>query len=286
MRYAKLIINNVDILHEENGGLYFTTDYNSGKDNEIGTLKVEIYNLTQEVPVGSSVSLDFGRNNDYGRFGTFKVLRTHKFMSGYNKVTELICSEMDNKARSTVSVGLEGQIKASRAINEICLQSGLSLVQLDLKKDKIYSNGFSCFGSAKNELKEIAVNTQTKLQIKGSDVYFYTEQQQGTMLSLGFKSGLLKNPKFSEKLQLNKDVNQKAEDGDLQAPWSTGSENIAAKSTNEWDWEIKFLADHSVKKGNMIEVHGSETFNGIGKIVQLKMSMQNSWVMSAYIKGV
>lgn len=286
MRYAKLRINDVDILHEEHGGLYFTADYNSGKDNEIGTIKIEIYNLTQEVSVGSNISLDFGRSGDNGRFGTYKVLRSHKSLEGFNKVTELICSEMDNKARATVSISLEGQIKTSKAISEICSQAGLSLIQLDLEKDKIFSNGFSCFGPAKDELKELAINTGTKLQIKGSEIYFYTNKQQGTMLSLGFKSGLLENPRFSEKLQLNKEVDRKAEDGDLQAPWQTGNENITAKSTNEWDWEVKFLADHSVKKGNMIEVHGSDTFNGVGKIVQLKMSMKDSWVMTALIKGV
>lgn len=286
MRNAKITINDVEILHEENGGLYFVCDYNSGKDNEIGVLKVEIYNLSQDVGVGSTLALDFGRNEDNGRFGTYKVIKTHKTLNGYDKVTELICSEMDNKARVTVSISLEGQIKTSKAIQEICSKSGLSLIQLDLKKDKIFSNGYSCFGKVKDELKELAVNSQTKMQIKGSDVYYYTNKQQGSMLSLGFKTGLLENPKFSEKLQLDKEVNQKSEGGDLQAPWATKNKNITAKSTNEWDWEIKFLADHSVKKGDMIQIEDSDTFKGLGKIVQLKMSMKDKWVMDALIKGV
>lgn len=284
MRYATLTINGVEIPHEEQGGLYFESDYNSGKGNEIGSMKFRIYNLSQEVKVGSVISYDFGRENFGGRFGTFTVKRRNTFLQGADSVQELYCSERAVESSNIVSVSLKGGIKSSQAIREICRQAGLQPVQIELKEDKEYPTSYSCFGKAIDELKKIADNCSSKIKIENKEVYFYVEQpSQKSLVVLSFDSGLITNPTASEKLVLDSDSESMAQNGEVQAGYNT-NDALKSQATNEFDYSVDCLSIHTLKKGVMVSIKDSKTFNGLARIHSLTMSNADKWVMKLNLK--
>lgn len=284
MRYASLNINGVEIPHEEQGGLYFEADYNSGKGNEIGSMKFRIYNLSQDVKVGSVISYDFGRDNTVGRFGTFTVKRRNVYLQGADTVQELFCSERAVESSNVVSVSLKGQIKSSQAIREICRQAGLQPIQIELKEDKEYPTSFSCFGKAVDELKKIADNCSSKLKIENKEVYFYIEQpSQKSLVVLSFESGLITNPIASEKLVLDSESEDMAQNGEVQANYNT-DDALKSQSTNEFDYTVECLSIHMLKKGVMVAIKGSKTFNGLARIHSLTMNNSQKWKMKLNLK--
>lgn len=284
MRYATLTINGVEIPHEEQGGLYFEADYNSGKGNEIGSMKFRIYNLSQEVKVGSVISYDFGRENFGGRFGTFTVKRRNTFLQGADSVQELYCSERAVESSNIVSVSLKGGIKSSQAIREICRQAGLQPVQIELKEDKEYPTSYSCYGKAIDELKKIADNCSSKIKIENKEVYFYVEQpSQKSLVVLSFDSGLITNPTASEKLVLDSDSESMAQNGEVQAGYNT-NDALKSQATNEFDYSVECLSIHTLKKGVMVSIKGSKTFNGLARIHSLTMNNADKWVMKLNLK--
>lgn len=283
-RWGKLVINGVEIYHEEQQGLYFECEYNSGKGNEIGSMVFRIYNLVQEVNVGSTISYDFGRGNYGGRFGTFTVKKRNVKLNGADRVQELFCSERAVESSNIVSIGLKGQIKSSQAIKEICRAAGLLPVQIELTEDKTFPTSFSCFGKALDELRKIAVNCNTKMKIEDKEVYFYKEKpEQKSIIELRFDSGLLKNPTNAEKLVLDGESQQNAENGVVQAAYNTG-DKIKSANDNEYDYTIECLSIHTLKKGVMLSVQGSNTFNGLCRIHSLTMNNADTWTMKLNVK--
>lgn len=284
MRWASLNINGINIPHEEQGGLYFEADYNSGKGNEVGSMKFRIYNLSQEVKVGSIISYDFGRGDYGGRFGTFTVKKRNVYLSGADTVQELFCSERAVESSNVVAVSLKGQIKSSQAIKEICKNAGLSAVQIELKEDKIYPTSYSCFGKAIDELKKIAENCSSKIKIENKDVYFYIEQpSQKSIIELSFDSGLITNPIAGEKLVLDEESQIMAQNGEVQANYNT-NDVLKSQSTNEFDYSLECLSIHTLKKGNMLSIKGTKTFNGLARIHSLTMVNGEAWKMKLNIK--
>lgn len=284
MRWAKLIINGIEIMHEEQGGLYFEADYNSGKGNEIGSMKFRIYNLSQEVKVGSSISYDFGRGDYGGRFGTFNVKRRNVYLQGADVVQELFCSERAIESSNVVAVSLKGEIKSSQAIREICKSAGLYAAQIELKEDKIYPTSYSCFGKAIDELKKIANNCSSKIKIEDKEVYIYIEQpSQKSIIELSFESGLITNPMASEKLVLDDESQTMAQNGEVQANYNTG-DVLKSQYTNEFDYSLECLSIHTLKKGNMLSIKGTKTFNGLARIHSLTMLNSEVWKMKINVK--
>lgn len=279
MRSAKLTINGVEILHEEQGGLYFEADYNSGKTNEIGSMVFKIYNLSQDVQVGSTISYDFGRNNYYGRFGTFTVKKRNTYIEGSDSIQELFCTERAVESSNIVNIELKGEIKSSQAIREICNKAGLTVAEIDLKEDKVYPTSYSSFGKAYDELKKIADNCASKFKIEHKEVYFYvSEPTQKHMIDLNFGSGLLKNPQIAQETVLDNECDDMAQNGEIEATYNTG-DKLKSKSTNEFDYEIECLSIHTLKKGVVISVSGNKTFNGLARIYSLTMNNAEKWMM-------
>lgn len=284
MRWASLIINGIEIPHEEQGGLYFEADYNSGKGNEIGSIKFRIYNLSQEIKIGSVISYDFGRGDYGGRFGTFTVKKRNVYLQGADSVQEVLCSERAVESSNIVAVSLKGEIKSSQAIREICKNAGLYATQIELKEDKIYPTSYSCFGKAIDELKKIANNCSSKIKIENKDVYFYIEKpSQKSIIELSFDSGLITNPMISEKLTSDDESELMAQNGEVQADYNS-NDNLKSQLTNEFDYSLECLSIHTLKKGNMISIKGTKTFNGLAKIHSLTMVNSESWKMKLNIK--
>ena len=279
MRTATLIINGVPIKHEEQGGLYFEADYNSGKTNEIGSMIFRIFNLSQEIEVGSVIAYDFGRGNYYGRFGTFTVKKRNTYSTTTGYVQEVFCSERAVESSNIVNVELKGEITSSQAIREICSKAGLTVAELELKEDKKYLTSYSAYGKAYDELKKIADNCSSKFKIEDKEVYFYiNEPTQKYMINLDFNSGLLKNPKIAEEIVLDSESNIKAQNGEVQATYNTG-DKLKSRGTNEYDYEIECLSIHTLKKGTVISVSDNKTFNGIARISSMTMNNAEKWIM-------
>lgn len=284
MRWASLTINGVKINHEEQDGLYFEVEYNSGKDNEIGVCKIRIYNLSQDIEVGSVIDYDFGRDLYGGRFGTFVVKKRNEIIDKADKVQELLCSERAVESSNTVSVSLKGQISSSDAIREICNQAGLNMVQVELEIEKTYPNSFSCFGKATDELKKIADNTSSKFKIEGKDVYFYKDKPKSKfIIDLNFNSGLIKNPAAAEEITLDSIQNKKAQNKEIEANYLT-EDKLKSKLSKEYDFTIECMSLHSFKKGNIVNISGSDTFNGLCRICSLEMRNTNKWITTLKVK--
>ena len=282
MRYAFLTINGVRIDHEENGGLYFECDYNSGKNNEVGVMKFKIFNLSQDVEVGSIISLDFGRGDHGGRFGTFAVKKRNVGIDGADKWQMLFCSERAVESSNIVSVSLKGKIKSSQAIREVCKSAGLNAVQMDLKTDKEYVTSFSSFGKAYDELKKIADNCSTNFKIEGKDVYYYQDKPSNKnkeIIQLGFDSGLITNPAAAEELELDRKVEGRATQGEVKAGYNS-LDKLKTNLTNKFDFSLKCLSIHNLKKGVTINVSGTKTFNGNARIYSVEMKNANKWEMT------
>lgn len=284
MRYSYLTINGVRIDHEEQNGLYFEVDYNSGKPNEIGVAKITIYNLSQDVVVGSVISYDFGRGTFGGRFGTFTVKARNVGNNGADTYQELLCSERAIESSNIVSVSLKGQIKSSQAIQEICKSAGLNPVQVDLKEDKVYPTSFSAFGKAMDELKKIANNCSSNLKIEDKEVYFYQDQpKQKQIINLSFESGLIKNPAAAEEVELNSKTSEKATNKEVEAGYNT-DDKLKASLTNEFDYTVNCFSIHTLKKGNILSISGTKTFNGVCRIYAVEMNNSKDWTMTLKIK--
>lgn len=284
MRYSFITINGVRISHEEQGGLYFEADYNSGKPNEVGSMVFKIYNLAQDIEIGSIISYDFGRGDFGGRFGTFTVKKRNVSIKGSDMVQELFCSERAMESSNIVSVSLKGQITSSQAIREICKSAGLTAVQVELTEDKVYPTSYSSFGKAYDELKKIADNCSSKFKIENRDVYFYKDNpEQKSIVNLTFDSGLITNPKAAEELTLDKESENKAQNGEVTAAYST-NDKIKTTNTNKFDFSLECLSIHTLKKGTMVSIDGTKTFNGIARIYSVEMNNAEKWVMKLKIK--
>lgn len=284
MRWASLTINGIKINHEEQNGLYFEAEYNSGKDNEIGVCKFRIYNLSQNIEIGTVINYDFGRDNYGGRFGTFVVKKRNETRDGADKVQELFCSERAVESSNIATVSLKGQITSSEAIREICNQSGLNIVQVELEIEKVYQNSFSCFGKAIEELKKIADNTSSKIKIEGKDVYFYKDKPKSNfIIELNFNSGLIKNPAAAEETTLDSIRDKKSQNKELEANYLT-EDKLKSKLSKEYDFSIECMSLHSFKKGNIVNISGSKTFNGLCRICSLEMKNKNKWITTLKVK--
>lgn len=289
MRYSFLYINDVKIEHEESGGLYFEVEYDSGESNENATATFKIYNLDQKVGVGSIIKYNFGRFDFGGEFGTFTVKRAEEERDGQDRVQVLTCVETSVEATNIVSVSLKGQIKASKAVFEICKNAGLTLAQAEFGEDKTYPTSFSCFGKAKDELVKIANTTNSKVKIEGTNVFFYTEKMQSNyIIDLNFESGLIKSPKFHEEEESDSTQEMKEQNKPTKKRKISKKtlEKQRIKEANKYDYELECLSLHVFKKGTVINVSGNSNFNGLARIISLTMNNANEWVTNLKIKSM
>lgn len=287
-RKAFLYINGVEIPHEEQGGLYFEAEYNSGKINEVGSMKFKIYNLSQDIVPGTVIDYDFFRGDYGGRFGTYTVKKRNLEKSGGDTVQVLFCSERAMETSNIVSVSLKGQITADKAIKEICKAAGLNPVSIELKINKTFPNSFSAYGKALDELKELAKDTSSQLKIENKDVYFYIDtlkQTNNKIIELNFESGLIKNPRAAEELTTDNISNIKASNGEVKANYLT-NDKLKAKTTNEYDFIIECLSIHTLKKGSILQIGDNKVWSGLCKIVEMEMRNNKTWTQKLKVKVV
>lgn len=284
-RNSYLIVNGIRINDENNGGLKFKVDLKSGKDKKIGTARFFIYNLSQDIEVGSEISLYFGYDSDVGEYSTYEVVKVNKYREEGNIVRELLCSERSKNTSKIISLSLDGNVRISEAIKQVAQAAGITIISLELANDKVYTNGYTCYNKAFDELRELIEDAESKMIIKSSDLYVYHKDFKEKIINLSFKTGLLKNPTFSEKILQEKEVDKSNDNGTGNLEWEAKNQRVMATTTKEYDFDVECLPIHYLKKGDVLNID-SETFTGLAQIREIDIKLEDMWSMRLKVKVV
>lgn len=281
-RNSYLVINGVTLQDRNNGGLRFDVEIKSGSDKKIGLARIFIYNLSQEIQVGSEIKINFGYAEDVGEYGIYEVVKKNKYREDGNIIQELLCSERSKSTSKIVSISIDGNVRISDAIKAVCKSAGITIVTLDLLEDKAYTNGYTCYEKAVNELRELVEDSKSKMILKSNNLYIYHKDFKEKIINLSFRSGLLKNPTYSEKVE-KEDCIDKAQDNESNENWESQNIESTAKNNKTYDYDVVCFPIHYIKKGDVLNVE-SETFNGLAQVREITISLKEKWEMKLKVK--
>lgn len=284
-RNSYLVINGIKVNDENNGGLKFKAKIKSGKDKKIGTARFFIYNLSQDIAVGSEIKLNFGYADDVGEYGIYEVIKTNKYRENGNIIKELLCSERSKITSKVISLSLDGNIRISEAIKKVCEVAKINVLSLELLNDKVYTNGYTCYNKAFQELKDLVEDAESKMIIKSNNLYVYHKEYKEKIINLSFKSGLLKNPTFSEKIVQEKEIDTSNDNNIGNLQWEASNQRLMATTTKEYDFDVECLPIHYLKKGDILNIE-SETFKGPAQIREIDISLDDNWIMNLKVKVI
>lgn len=282
-RNSFLIINGKKINDENNGGLKFQAEIKSGNDKKIGVGRFYIYNLSQDIFVGSEVKLNFGYSDDVGEYGIYEVVKTNKIRDGGDIVKELLCSERTKSSSKIISLSIDGNVRISEALKKVCQSAGINIINMNLLNDKVYTNGYTCYNKAFQEIKELVEDAESKMILKSNNLYIYHKEFQEKIINLSFKSGLIENPTFSEKLVNESEVDISSDNKEGNLEWIAKEPQLTATSTKEYDYDIKCFPIHYIKKGDTINIE-SDTFTGLAQVREIEIFLKDSWIMKLKVK--
>ena len=286
-RNSYLVINGVKINDHNNNGLKFDVEVKSGEEGKVGVGTFKIYNLSQDIEVGSEIELWFGYESDIGYYSKYEVIKKKKARDGASFVQELTCSERTKNSSKIVSISLDGNVRISEAIKEVTKELGLNLISMDLNKDKVYTNGFTCYSQGFQELKELVGDSESKMTLKGDDLYIYTDKQKNQAIYLTFESGLIHNPEAVEKQEKETKVNKKSDnkktDSKKDEKWNKEKKKKTVKESNKYDYTVECFPIHYIKKGDIIYV-SSDDVSGFMQVEEVNISLNDSWNMKLGVK--
>lgn len=281
-RNSFLVINGITLQARNNGGLKFDIEIKSGADKKIGLARIFIFNLSQEIKVGSEIKINFGYAEDVGEYGIYEVVKKNKYREDGNIVQELLCSERSKSTSKIVSISIDGNVRISDAIKAVCKYAGITIVSLELLQDKVYTNGYTCYEKAVNELRELVEDSGSKMILKSNNLYVYHKDFKEKIINLSFRSGLLKNPTFSEKIKKEIDID-KEQDNNSNEQWEASNREQTAKNNKEYDYDVICFPIHYIKKGDVLNIE-SETYNGFAQVREIEISLKDSWEMKLKVK--
>lgn len=281
-RNSFLVINGVTLQDRNNGGLKFELEIKSGSDKKIGLARIFIFNLSQDIKVGSEIKVNFGYAEDVGEYGIYEVVKKNKYREGGDIVQELLCSERSKSTSKIVSISIDGNVRISDAIKAVCKYAGITIVSLELLQDKIYTNGYTCYEKAVNELRELVEDSKSKMILKSNNLYVYHKNFKEKIINLSFRSGLLKNPTFYEKVKKEKSIDKNS-DNDTNENWEISNIEETAKTNKEYDYDVECFPIHYIKKGDVLNIE-SETYNGFAQVREIEVSLKDSWEMKLKVK--
>ena len=163
--------------------------------------------------------------------------------------------------------------------------AGITIISLELANDKVYTNGYTCYNKAFDELRELIEDAESKMIIKSSDLYVYHKDFKEKIINLSFKTGLLKNPTFSEKILQEKEVDKSNDNGTGNLEWEAKNQRVMATTTKEYDFDVECLPIHYLKKGDVLNID-SETFTGLAQIREIDIKLEDMWSMRLKVKVV
>ncbi|MFR1675489.1 MAG: hypothetical protein ACLSVP_02240 [Fusobacterium sp.] len=281
-RNSFLVINGITLQDRNNGGLKFDIEIKSGADKKIGLARVFIFNLSQDIEVGSEIKINFGYAEDVGEYGIYEVVKKNKYREDGDIVQELLCSERSKSTSKIVSISIDGNVRISDAIKAVCKYAGITIVSLELLQDKLYTNGYTCYEKAVNELRELVEDSGSKMILKSNNLYVYHKDFKEKIINLSFRSGLLKNPTFSEKIKKEIEID-KEQDNNSNEQWEASNREQTAKNNKEYDYDVICFPIHYIKKGDVLNIE-SETYNGFAQVREIEISLKDSWEMKLKVK--
>jgi len=281
-RNSFLVINGITLQDRNNGGLKFDIEIKSGADKKIGLARVFIFNLSQDIEVGSEIKINFGYAEDVGEYGIYEVVKKNKYREDGNIVQELLCSERSKSTSKIVSISIDGNVRISDAIKAVCKYAGITIVSLELLQDKLYTNGYTCYEKAVNELRELVEDSGSKMILKSNNLYVYHKDFKEKIINLSFRSGLLKNPTFSEKIKKEIEID-KEQDNNSNEQWEASNREQTAKNNKEYYYDVICFPIHYIKKGDVLNIE-SETYNGFAQVREIEISLKDSWEMKLKVK--
>lgn len=283
-RNSYLVINNVRINDHNNDGLKFDVEAKTGEEGKVGVATIKIYNLSQDVEIGSEIELWFGYAEDVGYYSKYEVIKKKKRKENASFVQELTCSERTKNSSKIVSLSLDGNIRISEAIKSIVKFMGLNLISMELKKDKVYTNGYTCYNQGFQELRELVQDSESKMTLKGDDLYIYTDKVKNYAIHLSFETGLIKNPEAVEKQEEERKVNKK-NDNESKGKWSKEEKKKTIKESNKYDYNIECFPIHYIKKGDIVYVESTE-LNDFVQVEEVDLTLNDSWNMKLGVKVI
>ncbi len=283
-RNSYLVINGVKLFDHNNGGLKFDVEAKTGEEGKVGIATFRIYNLSQDVQIGSDIELHFGYAEDVGYYSRYEVIKKKKIKENASFIQELTCSERTKNSSKIVSVSLDGNIRISEAIKNIVTSMGLNLIEINLKKDKVYTNGYTCYNQGFLELKELVEDSESKMTLKGDDLYIYTDKLKKSSIYLSFETGLIHNPNKSEKQESEKKVNKKS-DNISSEKWKKNEKKKTIKESNKYDYSIECFPIHYIKKGDIVYVDSEELKNFV-QVEEVSLSLNYNWNMKLGVKVI
>ncbi|WP_261787910.1 hypothetical protein [Fusobacterium necrophorum] len=288
-RNSFLIINGVKIEDKDNGGLKFEVDAKTGEEGKVGVANIKIYNLSQIIEVGSEIELWFGYDSDVGYYSKYEVIKKKKRKENGDFVQELTCSERTKNSSKIASISLDGNVRISEAIQALIQVLGLNLVSMELKEDKVYTNGYTCYNQGFQELRELVFDSGSKMTVKADDVYIYTEKAKNQVIHLSFESGLIHNPEEVEKQEKEvkvhkKDDNKKEEkETDKKDKFDKKKKKKTIRESNKYDYTIECFPIHYIKKGDILSIN-SDTLFGLVQVEEVSLSLADTWNMKLEVK--
>lgn len=283
-RNSYLVINKVRIDDHNNDGLKFDVDAKTGEEGKVGVATIKIYNLSQDIEIGSEIELWFGYAEDVGYYSKYEVIKKKKKKENASFVQELICSERTKNSSKIVSISLDGNVRISEAIQNVVKDMGLNLISMELKKDKVYTNGYTCYNQGFKELRELVQDSESKMTLKGDDLYIFTEKTKNYAIYLSFESGLMANPEEIEQQEKERKVNKK-NDNESKEKWSKEEKKKTIKESNKYDYSIECFPIHYIKKGDIIYV-ASDELNSFVQVEEIDLSLNDSWNMKLGVKVI
>lgn len=267
-----LIINGVEI----------KWDYKSVND-EPNEFNLQIHGLTSttiaKIKLKDKVRLVAGYGADIGEVAS-GIISKKEMEKG---ILKLKCREVQADFKKLVSAAYATNTKASDIIKDLASKINMTVKQCELKNDKVYTIGESILGSGLYEIGQIVKDCDSKMTVKNDFIYIYhTEVQTEKVISLSYKSGLLEEPKSQNVEEISYKTEKKTsgkKDGKNDKNSTTknskknnknntsisnnnGSKNSNKKSEKQeelkYDYEIKCLLIHYLKKGDLIELISNE----------------------------
>lgn len=283
-RNSYLVINKSRIDDHNNDGLRFDVDAKTGEEGKVGVATIKIYNLSQDIEIGSEIELWFGYAEDVGYYSKYEVIKKKKKKENASFVQELICSERTKNSSKIVSTSLDGNVRISEAVQSIVKDMGLNLISMELKKDKVYTNGYTCYNQGFQELRELVQDSESKMTLKGDDLYIYTEKPKNYAIYLSFESGLITNPEEVEQQEKERKVNKK-NDNENKEKWSKEEKKKTIKESNKYDYNIECFPIHYIKKGDIIYI-ASDELNSFVQVEEIDLTLNDSWNMKLGVKVI
>lgn len=240
-------------------GLTIEWSYEVKNYDDPGRLEVEIYNPDEEILANikqlDPVVFSFGYAGEIQTFFSGFLDKFEFKVKGVDKVLKINCVEQDSLIFKKFSVSYEAGTSGKYIIEDIAKRSGLTIKQLDVKQDKIYTTGYCVYGKPINEIRDVVQDCGSKLKIEGKEIYIYIDDvNKNEVVLLDYESGLLEEPQQAMKSVVKR--NKKKEE----------------KESGEtlYTHKLRALAIPLIKKNSLVVVNG-DNIQLTGQVIEMSI---------------